>query len=64
MRDEGGGMKRAFAQDAVLKSETIVILVGSDPEPGDHVTFANAKGAVMIANSNDVNVVAASVEPK
>ena len=64
MRDEGGGMKRAFAQDAVLKSETIVILVSSDPKPGDHVTFSNAKGAVMIANSNDVNVVAASVEPK
>ena len=55
MKDEG---------NRVLKSEAIVILVSSNPEPDDHVTFAHADDAVMIANSNDANAVAALVEPE
>ena len=41
-----------------LKSETVVLFVSADPEPGDDVAFAQANRSIAIANANDANPIA------
>jgi len=37
--------------------ETVVFFMRADPKPGDDVTFAQAKRAIVLSNPNDKNTV-------
>ncbi len=39
-----------------LRTEIVVLLVRSDPEPGNHIAFAQPKCAVVITNANGPDV--------